>query len=73
MSNEILNNLLKEYEQKKTKAEIDLIDRKNRLYESIPRLSEIEDELNKSAIETAKNILNGNNYDLNLLNEKINK
>ena len=73
MANEILNNLLKEYEQKKTKAEIDLIRRKDKLYESIPRLKEIEDELNKSAIETAKNILNGNNSDLNLLNEKINK
>ena len=58
MSNEILNNLLKEYDQKKTKAEIDLINRKEKLYESIPRLKEIEDELNKSAFETTKNILN---------------
>ncbi len=73
MSNEILSTLLKEYEQKKTKAEIDLINRKNRLYESIPRLKEIENELNKFAIETTKNILNGNKSDLNLLNEKINK
>ena len=73
MSNEILNNLLKEYDQKKTKAEIDLINRKEKLYESIPRLKEIEDELNKSAFETTKNILNGYKTNLNLLNEKINK
>lgn len=73
MSNEILTDLLKQYEQKKSKAEIDLINRKDKLYESIPRLKEIEDELNKYAISTAKNILNGNKSDLNLLNEKINK
>ena len=73
MSNDILNNLLKEYDQKKTKAEIDLINRKDRLYESIPRLKEIEDELNKYAISTVKNILSGNKSDLNLLNDKITK
>ena len=73
MSNEILINLLKEYEQKKTKAEIDLINRKDRLYESVPRLKEIEDELNKSAITTTKSILNGNKENLSLLNEKIKK
>lgn len=73
MSNEILNSLLKEYEQKKTKAEINLINRKDRLYESIPRLKEIEDELNKYAIETTKNILNGCQNDLKDLINKINK
>lgn len=73
MSSEILKDLLKEYEQKKTKAELDAINRKDRLYESIPRLKEIEDELNKSAISSAKNILNGNKQDINILNVKINK
>ena len=43
MSNEILNNLLKEYSQKKLRAELDLENRKNSLYLSIPRLKEIED------------------------------
>ncbi len=58
MSNEILNTLLKEYEQKRLKAEYDLEKRKQNLYKLIPRLSEIDDELNSAAIITAKNILN---------------
>lgn len=73
MSNEILNSLLKEYEQKKTKAEIDLINRKENLYNSIPRLKEIEDELNKFAISTTKSMLNGNQYNLSELTNKVNK
>ena len=49
MSNEVLNSLLKEYEQKKVKAELDLEKRKEDLYKKIPRLQQIEDELNKKA------------------------
>lgn len=73
MSNEILNSLLKEYEQKKTKAELDLITRKEDLYNSVPHLKEIEDELNKFAIFTAKNMLNGNTNGLSELTLKANK
>ena len=58
MSNEILNSLLKEYEQKKINAELDLDRRKQNLYKLIPRLEEIDNELNNFAINTAKNILN---------------
>ena len=72
MSNEIINNLLKEYEQKKTKAELDALDRKEKLYDINPRLREIENELNSVAINTAKNILNGNKENLQDLNKKIN-
>ena len=43
MSNEILDSLLKEYDRKKMKAENDLLLRKENLYNSIPRLQEIED------------------------------
>jgi len=57
MSNTILNSLLKEYEQKKLKAELDLEKRKEDLYERIPRLKQIENEINNLAISTAKNIL----------------
>lgn len=71
MSNEILNLLLKEYEQKKLKAEMDLTLRKKELYKEVPRLQEIEDELNKYAIYTAKNILNNSSYSLNPLTQKI--
>ena len=46
MSNEVLNSLLKEYEQKKLNAELDLDRRKQNLYKLIPRLEEIDNELN---------------------------
>lgn len=57
MSNEILNSLIKEYEQKKLLAELDLEKRKNDLYKKVPKLKQIEDDLNQFAINTAKNIL----------------
>ena len=73
MSNEILNSLLKEYSQKKLDAELDLEKRKQSLYKLIPRLEEIDNELNNFAINTAKNILNNssNNYSINNLKQKI--
>lgn len=58
MSNEVLNSLLREYERKKVNAELDLDRRKQNLYKLIPRLEEIDNELNTFAINTAKNILN---------------
>ena len=58
MANDILISLLKEYEQKRLNAEHDLEIRKQSLYDLIPRLKEIDKELNESAITTAKNILN---------------
>lgn len=73
MSNEILNSLLKEYEQKKLNAELDLDRRKENLYKLIPRLEEIDKELNSFAINTAKSILNNssNSSSVNNLKEKI--
>ena len=47
MSNDILNSLLKEYDQKKLKAELECDERKNNLYRLIPRLQEIDNELNR--------------------------
>lgn len=70
MSNENLNSLLKKYEQKKIKAELDLEKRKEALYKKIPRLQQIEDELNHFAILTAKNILLHNPTSLDDLNQK---
>lgn len=60
MSNEILNSLLKEYEQKKLKAELDLEKRKIELYKKTPQLQEIDDEINNLAFKTTKNLLNNN-------------
>ena len=71
MSNEFLNSLLKEYEQKKLRAELDLEKRKEELYQSIPQLQKIEDELNQFAILTTKNILLHNNSSLEDLNQKV--
>ena len=71
-NNDFLNSLLKEYEQKKLKAEIDAENRKINLYNNVPRFQEIEDTLNNLAIETAKNILNKSNENsLEILNNKI--
>ncbi len=71
MSNQILNNLLKEYDKKRIKAELDLEERKESLYSSIPRLKQIEDELNNYAINTAKELLLNNNSSLENLHNKI--
>ena len=71
MSNEVLNSLLKEYDQKKRKAELDLEKRKEKLYQIIPRLQEIDDELNNFAISTAKNILLHNDASYIDLSNKI--
>ncbi|MCI8760818.1 MAG: hypothetical protein HFJ34_06900 [Clostridia bacterium] len=73
MSNEVLNSLLKEYEQKKLKAELDLEKRKEELYQKIPKLQQIEDELNNFAILTSKNILLHNVSSLTDLQQKAEK
>ena len=73
MANEVLNSLLKEYEQKKLKAELDLEQRKETLYNNVPRLKQIEEHLNQYAISTAKNILKKDNYSLEDLNKEVNK
>lgn len=71
MSSEILPTLLLEYDQKKRGAELDLEIRKQELYFKIPRLQEIETELNKFAIDTAKHILKGSSPSLEILNNKV--
>ena len=48
MSNEILNSLIKEYEQKKLLAELDLEKRKNDLYKKVPKLKQIEEGFHKA-------------------------
>lgn len=73
MSNEVLNSLLKEYGQKKLKAELDLERRKETLYHNVPRLKQIEDNLNNYAISTAKNILNNNEFSLKNFQDEVSK
>ena len=57
MANDVLNSLLKEYQQKKLSAEQQADIRKQKYYDLFPRLQEIDHELNFSAISTAKAIL----------------
>lgn len=71
MESGILNSLLKEYEQKKLKAELDLEERKKNLYVILPRLAQIDEELNMAAITTAKDILRNNKNSLSELKEKM--
>ena len=71
MPKEILEDLLKEYEQKKIRAELELEKRKEYLYNNIPELANIESELNNLAISTAKNILLNNKTSIENFKAKI--
>ena len=73
MANELLTSLLSEYEQKKHRAEKDAEMRKKELYEKIPRLQEIENELNSAAINTAKSILSGGSQSIETLTHEVEK
>ena len=54
MANKNLEFLLIEYEQKRRKAEIDLDNRKRELYKKLPRLEEIDLEINKVSINKTR-------------------
>ena len=71
MDNNLLNSLLREYDQKRIRAEIDLEKRKESLYKLIPELQKIENEINSYSINIAKNILN--NIKSDDFNSKIEK
>ena len=64
MNNAIITNILKEYEKKRLSAEKDLEERKNKLYSENPRLQEIDNELSKLGISTAKNLILSNSSEL---------
>ena len=57
MNSAILTNILKDYERKRNFAEKELEERKQKLYEENPRLQEIETELSKLGIATAKSLI----------------
>ena len=71
MANEILDDLLKQYEHKKFQAELERDKRKTDLYKTVPRLQEIEDRLNKLSFSTAKNILNNSQENLDNFYKEI--
>ena len=57
--------------KKKIRAELDLEKRKEKLYNDIPELGNIESELNNLAISTAKNILLNNKSSIENFKSKI--
>ena len=61
-----LDFLLTQYEQKRRNAQVDLENRKIKLYKKIPRLQEIEEQINKISINKTKSIL------INKLTENLN-
>ena len=69
MNNYILNDLLKEYEQKRTDSIRDAENRKIELYKSNPKLQEIDNKLSTVSISAAKSILQ-NNSEETLINFK---
>lgn len=72
VNNIILKDLLKDYDKKQIDAIYDMEQRKKELYLRIPRLQEIENELNSCAIQSAKSILSNNNsLALDNLQEKV--
>jgi len=59
MADKNLENLLNEYEQKRRKAQMEAEASIKKLYEQFPGLEQIDDELNKFAINKSKSILKG--------------
>ena len=52
-----IQTLMVQYEQKRRDANMNLENRKEKIYKKNPRLKEIEDEINKISINKTKNIL----------------
>ncbi len=60
MNTATLNTLLKEYEKKKFKAELNFENAKDEFYKSHPDLAKLNDDLNSIALDISKAILNNN-------------
>ena len=74
MNEDTLKTLLNEYEKKRIFKINDLENKKQNLYNKLPRLQEIDNELSSLSISTAKNLLISNNKKLiEQLNQNIEK
>ena len=60
MSNPALKNLLREYEQKKYRAELIFEKEKNAFYQAHPELDTLNTKLGKTALDISKAILQQN-------------
>ena len=57
MDNSLLKQVLREYDEKRTRAVLEAENRKKELLKVNPKLLEIENELSKNSLQTAKSIL----------------
>lgn len=73
MNNQVLQDLLKQYEQKRIMNERELETRKQEIYAKNPKLKEIDLELANISISAAKSILSSNKNQINDLKNKIKK
>lgn len=73
MANPTLNFLLKDYEQKKYKADLDFEKDKLKFYNSNPKLSELNTALGKLAIDISKAVLNNDTTLVDELKTNFNK
>ena len=74
MSNPNLKILLKEYEQKRLQAELDLEKKLNNFYIKNPDIANINDKINRLSIEISKTILlNKNSEKIEILNIELEK
>ena len=64
MNNSTLKQLLLEYSRKRNKEIVEANIKKEKIYQENPRLQEIDDELSKFSIQTAKSILQTNDRSL---------
>ena len=61
LSNSEYNLIMREYEERRYKAKHDLDRRVKEIYEKIPRIKEIQDEISTAAVESMKSRLYGMN------------
>ena len=73
MSNSTLNILLKEYEEKRLRANLDAEKRKEKLYSSNKRLQKIDEQLHKVGFDKLNSILKDSNVSTDDLIENVNK
>ena len=57
MNPEVIKKINREYETKRIKAYNDLVEKKKNIYDKIPRLQEIDDQINQYAMKTTRSIL----------------
>lgn len=71
MANKDLEKLLIEYEQKRRRAQMQFEQKKEEVYKNIPEIKQIEEKIQKKALNKAKQILNNETVDIENLEEEI--